>query len=161
MGIYTIHQPNDSVGTAPSHRNTQRSFPRKRESSIDAGYLDSRLRGNDDLFEMCRYPCPAGEGGQNRSFAGSGKGVRAAYRVEKCAHGSGKILKVVPLGSEPHGTVLSVNSVATQVSSPDGAERNPGMDGAVGGLPRISLSLHAGYSSLLSPPGAVSSIKGA
>src|SRR5713101_4559746 len=62
IGIYTIHQPNDSVGTAPSHRNTQLSFPRKRESSIDAGYLDSRLRGNDDLFEMCRYLCPVGEG---------------------------------------------------------------------------------------------------
>src|SRR5712692_10271671 len=101
MGIYTIHQSNDSVGTAQSHRNTQLSFPRKRESSIDVGYLDSRLRGNDDLFEMCRYPCPAGEGGQNRSFAGSGKGVGTAYRVEKCAHGSGKILKVVPLGSVP------------------------------------------------------------
>src|SRR5229473_2469332 len=55
MGIYTIHQRNDSVGTVQSHRNTQLSFPRKRESSIDAGYLDSRLRGNDDLFEMCRY----------------------------------------------------------------------------------------------------------
>src|SRR5713226_6449818 len=41
-GIYTIHQPNDSEGTAQSHRNTQLSFPRKRESSIDAGYLDSR-----------------------------------------------------------------------------------------------------------------------
>src|SRR5712692_10636240 len=68
MGIYTIHQPNDSVGTVQSHRNTQRSFPPpiavegrlQRESSIDAGYLDSRLRGNDDLFEMCRYPCPPG-----------------------------------------------------------------------------------------------------
>ena len=55
MGIYTIHQPNDSEETVQSHRNTQLSFPRKRESSIDAGYLDSRLRGNDDLFEMCRY----------------------------------------------------------------------------------------------------------
>jgi len=63
IGIYTIHQPNDSVGTAQSHRNTQRSFPRKRESSIDAGYLDSRLRGNDDLFEMCRYLCLPGEAG--------------------------------------------------------------------------------------------------
>src|SRR5229473_2041694 len=70
MGIYTIHQPNDSEGTAQSHRNTQLSFPPpiavegrlQRESSIDAGYLDSRLRGNDDLFEMCRYPCPVGEG---------------------------------------------------------------------------------------------------
>src|SRR5216684_2110986 len=70
MGIYTIHQPNDSEGTAQSHRNTQLSFPPpiavegrlQRESSIDAGYLDSRLRGNDDLFEMCRYLCPVGEG---------------------------------------------------------------------------------------------------
>ncbi|SRR5712692_5050136 len=53
--------------------------------------------------------------------------------------------------SDPHGTTLSVDSVATQVCSPDGAERNPGMDGAVGGLPRISLSLHAGYSLHLSP----------
>src|SRR5712692_1921752 len=68
MGISTIHQPNDSVGTVQSHRNTQLSFPPpiavegrlQRESSIDAGYLDSRLRGNDDLFEMCRYPCPPG-----------------------------------------------------------------------------------------------------
>src|SRR5713226_2675742 len=42
IGIYTIHQPNDSEGTAQSHCNTQLSFPRKRESSIDAGYLDSR-----------------------------------------------------------------------------------------------------------------------
>ena len=42
IGIYIIHQPNDSEGTAQSHRNTQPSFPRKRESSIDAGYLDSR-----------------------------------------------------------------------------------------------------------------------
>ena len=40
---------------------------------------------------------PAGEGRQNRSFDGSGKGVGTAYRVEKCAHGSGKILKLVPL----------------------------------------------------------------
>src|SRR5713226_5241559 len=70
MGIYTIHQPNDSEGTAQSHRNTQLSFPRKRESSIDAGYLDSRLRGNDDLFEMCRYPCPAGEGQDEGCFTG-------------------------------------------------------------------------------------------
>src|SRR5713226_4181948 len=69
IGIYTIHQPTDSEGAAPSHRNTQLSFPRKRESSIDAGYLDSRLRGNDDLFEMCRYLCPPGRakrGGRSR-----------------------------------------------------------------------------------------------
>src|SRR5229473_1264649 len=32
IGIYTIHQPNDSEGTAPSHRNTQLSFPPPIES---------------------------------------------------------------------------------------------------------------------------------
>src|SRR5712692_9623462 len=32
IGIYIIHQPNDSEGTAQSHRNTQLSFPPPIES---------------------------------------------------------------------------------------------------------------------------------
>jgi hypothetical protein len=30
-------------------------------------------------------------------------------------------------------------------SSPDGAQRNPGIDGVAGLFPRIPLALHAGY----------------
>ncbi len=51
-----------SATNIPTVRNTQRSFPRKRESRYPASILDSRLRGNDDLFEMRRYLCPQGEG---------------------------------------------------------------------------------------------------
>src|SRR5229473_2580545 len=72
MGCASLHRTYAAEGTAQSHHNTQLSFPRKRESSIDAGYLDSRLRGNDDLFEMCRYPCPEGEGANNTHYLAVG-----------------------------------------------------------------------------------------
>jgi len=35
--------------------------------------------------------------------------------------------------------------MTTQVGSPDGAQRNPGIDGVAGRFPRIPLALHAGY----------------
>ncbi len=49
-------------------------------------------------------------------------------------------------------TLLSQWSVLSRVENTfTVSERNPGMDGAVGGSP--ALSLHAGYSLLRSPPG--------
>jgi len=50
------------------------------------------------------------------------------------------------VGPDPNATTLSADSAAIQGCSLDGAKRNPGMDGATGEFPRISLSLHAGYS---------------
>jgi len=46
--------------------------------------------------------------------------------------------------------------MTTPVGSPDGAQRNPGIDAIAGRFPRISLALHAGY---WLRPGAVSTIK--
>jgi len=41
--------------------------------------------------------------------------------------------------------LLSADPVTTPACSPDGAQRNPGIDGVAGRFPRISLALHAGY----------------
>jgi hypothetical protein len=55
----------------------------------------------------------------------------------------------------PNGTYLSPDSATIPVSSPDGAQRNPGQDDITERFPRISLSLHAGYWLRLCCPGAV------
>jgi hypothetical protein len=61
---------------------------------------------------------------------------------------------------KPHGGILQnllvdeprATALKSQACSPDGAKRNPGIAGATGGFPRISLSLHAGYPLSLDHP---------
>ena len=93
------------------------------ESALKLVPLGSGVNGtNLSLERIKRTPnpsspslLPAEEGRQNRSFAGSGKGVGTAHRVEKCAHGSGKILKLVPLGS---GVIFQVNRFLSKKITP-------------------------------------------
>ena len=40
-----------------------------------------------------------------------------------------------------NGTTLSADPMTTQVGSPDGAQRNPGIDGVAGRFPRYCLRL--------------------
>ena len=54
-------------------------------------------------------------------------------------------------GTLPNGTNLSLDPMTTHVGSPDGAQRNPGIDGDADRFSRIPLALHAGYSLRLMP----------
>src|SRR5712692_11961518 len=98
IGIYIIHQPNDSEGTAQSHRNTQLSFPPPIESRAGSS-------GNPVLTRGIWIPAYAGMTIYSRCVDTYALRERPPGRVSatNCAYEPGGLSLTRPFGSPSPG----------------------------------------------------------